>query len=77
MEKKGELLNQLAIIADLIENINANTKSSTIVFELPKIEFDRVFEYMEKKYDRRMEKPKNSFNITIGTVDVVFNTSNA
>jgi hypothetical protein len=77
MEKKGELLNQLAIIVDLIENINADAKSSTIVFELPKIEFDRVFEYMEKKYDRRMEKPKNSFSITIGTVDVVFNTSNA
>jgi hypothetical protein len=77
MEKKGELLNQLAIIVDLIENINANAKSSTIVFELSKMEFDRVFEYMEKKYDRRTEKPKNSFNITIGGVDVVFNTSNA
>jgi hypothetical protein len=76
MEKKGELLNQLAIIVDLIENINADTKSSTIVFELSKMEFDRVFEYMEKKYDRRAEKPKNSFNITIGGVDVVFNTSN-
>ena len=75
MEKKGELLNQLAIIVDLIEHINANTKSNTIVFELSKMEFDRVFEYMEKKYDRRTEKPKNSFNITIGGVDVVFNTS--
>jgi hypothetical protein len=76
MEKKGELINQLAIIVDLIENINANTKSSTIVFELSKMEFDRVFDYIEKKYDKRIEKPKNSFNITIGKVDVVFNTSN-
>jgi hypothetical protein len=77
MEKKGELLNQLALIVDLIENINANTKSNTIIFELSRMEFDRVFEYLEKKYDRRTEKPKNSFNITIGQVDVVFNTSNA
>ena len=76
MEKKGELINQLAIIVDLIENVNANTKSSTIVFELSKMEFDRVFDYIEKKYDKRIEKPKNSFNITIGKVDVVFNTSN-
>lgn len=75
MEKKGELLNQLAIIVDLIENINANTKSSTIVFELSKMEFDRVFDYMQKKYDRKTEKPNNSFNITIGNVDVIFNTS--
>jgi hypothetical protein len=77
MEKKGELLNQLAIIVDLIENMNANAKSNTMIFELSKMEFDRVFEYLEKKYDRRTEKPKNTFNITIGKVDVVFNTSNA
>lgn len=77
MEKKGELINQLAIIVDLIENVNANTKSSTLVFELSKMEFDRVFDYIEKKYDKRIEKPKNSFNITIGKVDVVFNTNNA
>jgi hypothetical protein len=75
MEKKGELINQLAIIVDFIENINVSTKSSTIVFELSKMEFDRVFDYIEKKYDKRIEKPKNSFNITIGKVDVVFNTS--
>lgn len=77
MEKKGELLNQLALIVDLIENINANTKSNTLVFELSRMEFDSVFEYLQKKYDRKTEKPKNTFNITIGKVDVVFNTSNA
>jgi hypothetical protein len=77
MEKKGELINQLAIIVDLIENVNANVKSSTLVFELSKMEFDRVFDYIEKKYDRRIDKPKNSFNITIGKVDVVFNTNSA
>jgi len=75
MEKKGELINQLAIIVDLIENVNANVKSSTLVFELSKMEFDRVFDYIEKKYDRRIDKPKNSFNITIGKVDLVFNTN--
>jgi hypothetical protein len=75
MEKKGELLNQLAIIVDLIENINTQTQSNTLVFELSKLEFDKVFDYFEKKYDRRTTKPKNSFNITIGKVDIVFNTS--
>jgi hypothetical protein len=76
MEKKGELLNQLAIITDLIEKINTDTKSSTIIFELSKIEFERVFEYVEKKYERKTEKPKNTFTISIGKVDIVFNTSN-
>lgn len=77
MEKKGELLNQLAMIVDLIEKINTQTQSNTLIFELSKMEFDKVFDYFEKKYDRKTSKPKNSFNITIGKVDVVFNTSNA
>jgi hypothetical protein len=75
MEKKGELLNQIAIISDLLEKINADTKSTTIVIELSKLEFERVFETIQKKYGRRMEKPTNSFSITMGLVDVIFNTS--
>jgi hypothetical protein len=76
MEKKGDLLNQLAIISDLIEKVNAQTKSSTIVFELSQMEYDDVFDYIQKKYGNRMEKPKSSFSITIGMVDIVFNTNN-
>lgn len=75
MEKKGDLLNQLAIIVDLIENINSNTKSNTLIFEVSRLEFDRVFEYFENKYDRKTEKPKNTFTISIGKVDVIFNTN--
>lgn len=76
MEKKGDLLNQIAIISDLLEKINADTKSTTIVIELSKLEFERVFETIQKKYGRRMETPTNSFSITLGLVDVIFNTSN-
>jgi hypothetical protein len=73
MEKKGELLNQLAIISDLLEKINLESESRTIVLELPKKDFEDTFELIQKKYSRRMEKPKNSFSITIGMVDIVFN----
>jgi hypothetical protein len=76
MEKKGDLLNQLAIISDLIEKINTNTISQTIVLELPKEEFEKAFETIQKKYGRRIEKPKNSFSISIGLVNVIFNMSN-
>ena len=75
MEKKGDLLNQLAIISDLIEKVNANIKSSTLVFEVSKLEFDTIFEYIEKKYNRKSEKPKDRFTITIGGVDIVFSTN--
>ena len=77
MEKKGELLNQLALISDLIENLNADIKSNTIVFEVSKVEFERILEIVEKKYNRRSQKVKNSFTLSIGKIYVVFNTSNA
>lgn len=76
MEKRGDLLNQLAIISDLMEKINADTKSATMIFELSKIEFEKVFELIQKKYGRKMDKPNDTFTITIGQVDIVFNTSN-
>jgi len=75
MEKKGEILNQLAIISDLIERLNVNTKSNTIVLEVSKSEFDSVFEYIEKKHNRQSEKPIDKFTITIGKVDIVFSTN--
>ncbi len=76
MEKKGDLLNQLALISDLIENLNADIKSNTIIFEVSKVEFERILEVIEKKYNRRGQKVKNSFTLSIGKVDVIFNTSN-
>jgi hypothetical protein len=75
MQKKGDLLNQLAIISDLLEKININVESSTIVLELSKPEFDNTFELIQKKYSMKMDKPKNTFTINLGVVNVVFNTS--
>lgn len=76
MQKKGDLLNQLALISDLIENVNADAKSNTLVFEVTKVEFEKIYDYIEKKYNRKGEKVKNTFTITIGKLDIVFNMSN-
>ena len=69
------MLNQLAVITDLIEKLNVQTNSSTIILELNQNEFDYTYQESQKKYGRRMDKPKNSFSISIGMVDVVFNKS--
>jgi hypothetical protein len=76
MVKKGDLLNQLAIVSDLLEKVNATTKSTTLVFEVSNSEFERIFDYMGKKQSNRNEKPKDKFTITIGAVDIVFSTNN-
>ena len=49
MEKKGEILNQLAIISDLLEKINLETESRTIILQLPKKDFEDTFEIIQKK----------------------------
>lgn len=77
MEKKGDFLNQLAIISDLLEKVNANTDSSTIVFGLSKEEFEKIFDLVQKKYNKKMEKPKDTFKISIGMIDIIFNMNNA
>ena len=76
MEKKGDLLNQLAIISDLLEKLNTNTESKTIVLNLKEEEFLRAFNVIQKKYGRNIEKPETTFTISIGEVDIVFNMNN-
>jgi hypothetical protein len=76
MEKKGELLNQLALISDLIEKANVDTKSSTIIFEVSKVEFEKIFDLIQKKYGKKIDNISNSFTINMGIVDIVFNTNN-
>ena len=76
MEKKGELLNQLAIISDLLEKLNAETETRTIILELSEEEFIKTFDSIQKKYGRKIDKPENTFTINIGSVDIIFNTSN-
>jgi hypothetical protein len=77
MTKKGDLLNQLALISDLVEKLNADMKSNTIVFEVSKLEFDRIYNYIDKKNNKKLETPKDRFTITIGVMDIVFSTNNA
>jgi len=73
MEKKGDLLNQLALISDLIEKINMASDSSTIVFTLSEEEFIKTHEYIKKKYGKSLDKPDETFSIKLGEVEIIFN----
>ncbi len=77
MEKKGDLFNQLAIISDLLEKANIESKSQTIILELPEKEFYRIYKIVESKVRFITGKPQDTFNVRIGDVNIVFNMSNA
>ena len=76
MEKKGEILNQLAIISDLLEKLNLESKLKTILFELDKPELDRVYGIISAKSKTKQDPIKNDFSITMGEINIVFSTNN-
>ena len=49
MEKKGEILNQLAIISDLMENANIVSQTNEVIFTLPESEYNRIFKLITAK----------------------------
>jgi hypothetical protein len=76
MEKKGDLFNQLAIISDLIGKCNVDSNNQTIIFELSREEFVRIYKLTQLKAKQSLEVPKTSFNIKIGGVNIIFNMNN-
>lgn len=78
MEKKVEFLTKLAEISDIIEKLEYNLKSPTLIFEVSKVEFEKIYDLIESKFGRYNQiKPENTFTIKIGTTEIVFNTNNA
>lgn len=76
VEKKGEILNQLAIIADLLEKINLESQNKKLVIQLDKKEFDRIYTLVMSKKRDRTKMVKDTFSLSIGDVEIIFNTNN-
>lgn len=76
MTKNIDFITDLAIICDLIEKLNLVQEKTKLVFELKEAEFYRIFDFVQKKYGRRMDRPENTFMVSIGLVDVEFNKNN-
>jgi hypothetical protein len=74
-DKKGEILNQLAIISDLLEKANLVSTGTTINFFLERAEFNRIYNTVYSKSKLSTQPPKNTFNVKIGEITMIFNTS--
>ena len=77
MEKKGDLVNQLAIISDLLEKANIESKSININFELDNSRFLSVLDTLQIKNGNIIDKTIDTITVSIGVVDITFNKSNA
>jgi len=73
-EKKGDILNQLAIISDLIEKVAFDFNGGTVFYELTEEEYDKILEYIKIKFDGNEveETDSNTFSILIGDISFMF-----
>lgn len=76
MEKKGEILNQLAIISDLLEGADIICESKSIIFMMGNDEYKKMANKIEKKTKTKIDLSNTKFSIKIGDVDFVFNKNN-
>ena len=76
MERKGEILNQLAIISDLLEKINLDGENKTVIIDLSKKEFERIYKLIISKINIGQTEIENRFSVKIGEIEFVFNTNN-
>lgn len=77
MEKKGEILNQLAIIADLLEKANIDPSFITVTFNLTDKDFNDIFAKIAQKNGLTSRITEDEvFMLKIGEVDFLFNKNN-
>jgi len=76
-DKKGEILNQLALISDLLEKVNLKSENRTVFYEMDEDEYDRVYEYIKSKGDGEgIDEDSKTFTILIGDVSFMFSKNN-
>ena len=71
-EKKGDILNQLAIISDLIEKVAFDFNGGTVFYELTEEEYDKILEYIKTKFDGNEVEETDSNTFSILIVDISF-----
>jgi len=75
MEKKGDLLTQLALISDLFERANMESEDTSVVFIITSDESNRLFNLISKKANTKLIKTDDTFSVKIGVVEYVFTTN--
>jgi len=72
MEKKGEILTQMALISDLFERANMVSKNTSVIIMVTEDEFDRLFNLIIKKANLNLNKAEDRFSVKIGMVEYIF-----
>ncbi len=69
MEKKGNILTQLALISDLFEKSNMECDKVSVTLVVNEIEFRRLFTLFSKKAQSKLLIINDTFTVKIGVVE--------
>jgi len=72
MEKKGNILTQLALISDLFERANMNPSTVSTVLKVDQEEYTRLSALFSKKAHAKWNVHNDTFKVKIGVVEYVF-----
>ena len=72
MEKKGNILTQLALISDLFEKANMDADGTDVTFSLSQKEFGRLFNLFSSNANSKLEIIDDTFTVKIGVVEYIF-----
>ena len=73
MEKKDELLVDLAQVSDLLDKLKIKPKSKTVILEVGVEEYKKMFSTIQSKFVMNIELPEETFNVKVGDTDFIFN----
>jgi len=77
MEKKGNLLTQMAIISDLLEKANMVSENTVVKFDLEETEYAKLLDFFITRAKIKLDRLSDTFNVEIGTVSFVFSKNSA
>jgi len=72
MEKKGNILTQLALISDLFEKANMLPSNISTTLSVGDEEFTRLFKIFSEKAHTKLEVINDTFTVKIGIVKYIF-----
>jgi hypothetical protein len=75
MEKKDELLIDLAQVSDLLDKLKTKIKSKTVILEIELEDYKKIFTLIQTKFGMNMDLPEQTFNVKVGDTDFIFNKS--
>jgi len=75
VQRKGNILTQMAVISDLLEKVNLDSEKTSVAFMLNSYDFNRLYKYFTLKAHIKLDEIIETFSVKIGITNYTFTLS--